>query len=170
MYICWSLDPPLPLPEDGTDHALSSLKSRQVPPSPARFAVGICNLGSISLTSKTPFAKSLVDDPQTVPQLTSPPPKQSRVLSQCRPHSCTVFCVFRWLFVGIRPRDHHFRHRIDQAVILVVFICQMDFWGKSYECFTFLGAYLLEFYLETIIMSTGSIRRFRWCFFLFEWP
>ncbi len=57
--------------------------------------------------------------------------------------------------------DHHNQHRLDQAVILVLLICKMFFGGKSYECFTFFGAYLLEIDLETIIMSTVSIRRFR---------
>ena len=45
---------------------------------------------------------------------------------------------------------------------MVVSKVKMVLWGESYEYFAFLGAYLLEFDLETIMRSTGSIRRFRW--------
>ena len=73
-----------------------------------------------------------------------------------------VFYVFSWLFVGIWPQDHHKQHRLARAVILVVSICQTGLCGQSYECFTFLGAYLLEFYLKTIIISTASLVRSVW--------
>ena len=58
-------------------------------------------------------------------------------------HSCAVFCVFRCVFLGIWPQDHHNQHRLARAVILVVSICQTELWGESYECFTFLGVFCL---------------------------
>ena len=59
-----------------------------------------------------------------------------------------MFYCFRCLFVGIRPRDHHNEHRLDQAVTMVVSILSGKICGSSYECFTVLGVYLLDHHNE----------------------
>ena len=40
------------------------------------------------------------------------------------------------LIIGIRPRDHHHEHRLDQAVLMVVLKCPGKIWGASYGRFT----------------------------------
>ena len=68
------------------------------------------------------------------------------------------FFIFYVCLTIIKPQDHHFEHRLDQAVTMVVSILSGKFCGSSYECFTDLSVYLLELGLANIILSTVSTR------------
>ena len=69
----------------------------------------------------------------------TPPQTVYSYFSKCRPHSCTVCCIFRGSDVGIWPQDHDNQHRLDESFHPVPELLKKTFCGNNYEQITVLG-------------------------------